>query len=147
MKKNFFWFTQAPGFLLFPIRVFAAIILGITAGGNSNQTELLACQVETATSICTEGLAAWESLRKYRCELARTVVEAGLMAVGLGALPKHPAEPAVVAENERYRKIQRFVPGISADQYVSGLHIHVGIPAPEAGAEAPLDQGHIGWAA
>lgn len=136
IEEEFFLIHPGTGSPAAPDQRTVANILGITAGGNSSHTEMLACQVETATPICTDGLAALASLREYRQELARTVLEAGLVAVGLGTVPEHPYGPAVIAENERYHQIQRFVPGISSDQYVSGLHIHVGIPDSDAGIAA-----------
>ena len=136
IEEEFFLVHPGTGFPAVPDQSTIASILGITAGANSSHTEMLACQVETATPICTDGLEALASLREYRKELARTVLEADLVAVGLGTIPQHLNGPAVIAENERYHQIQRFVPGISADQYVSGLHIHVGIPDSEAGIAA-----------
>ena len=81
IEEEFFLVHPGTGFPAVPDERTVANILGITAGGNSSHTEMLACQVETATAICTEGLGALASLREYRKELARTVQEAGLVAV------------------------------------------------------------------
>jgi len=136
IEEEFFLLNPDTGMPGVPDPVASAALMDIRAGGNSTQSELLACQVETATPICSDGPAALASLREYRKELARTAQELGLLPVGLGAAPVVPTGPAVIADQERYRSLHKYLPGISSEQYVSGLHVHVSVPDADAGVLA-----------
>jgi glutamate---cysteine ligase / carboxylate-amine ligase len=100
------------------------------------QKELLACQLESSTPVCTSVAEALGELSRFRHKLARTVHREGLRAAGVGAAPRMPECPARVAHTRRYHDITANARGIVADQYVNGLHIHVGVPDREAGVRA-----------
>lgn len=100
------------------------------------QREWLACQIEYATPVCQNADEGLEHLRSFRRELAEAAGDNDLIAVGLGAAPAIPVESAMVTDTERYQQIGEHLPGIAAEQYVSGLHIHVSIPDQEAGVVA-----------
>ena len=136
IEEEFFLLHPESGLPAVPDAATSASIMGIKAGGNSTQTELLACQVETATPICSDGTTALASLREYRKELARTVQGLNLLPVSLGAAPLVRAGAAVIADDDRYRALHEYLPGISGEQYVSGLHVHVSIPDADAGVVA-----------
>ncbi|GAA1499267.1 carboxylate-amine ligase [Paeniglutamicibacter kerguelensis] len=136
IEEEFFLLHPQTGLPAVPDAAASAALMSIHAGGNTTQSELLACQVETATPICVDGLAALASLREYRKELARTVQGLNLLPVSMGTIPMVPAGAAKIADQERYRRMHEFLPGISGDQYVSGLHVHVSVPDPDAGVVA-----------
>lgn len=136
IEEEFFLLHSVTGMPAAPDTATSATLLAIQGGGNSTQSELLACQSETATPICSDGPAALASLREYRQELARTAQGLNLLPVSLGTIPLVPAGPAIIADQDRYRRIHEFLPGITGEQYVSGLHVHVSIPDPDAGVVA-----------
>ena len=136
IEEEFFLLNPDTGMPGVPDAATSAALLDIHAGGNSTASELLACQVESATPICSDGPSALAALREYRKELARTVQGLGLLPVGLGAAPVVPAGPAAIADQERYRTLHEYLPGISSEQYVSGLHVHVSVPDADAGVVA-----------
>lgn len=136
IEEEFFLLDQVTKAPARPDPVTARTLLAIGAESGGTQQELLACQVENATPVCTTAFEAESSLTSYRVELARTTSGLGLMPISTGTLPVMPEETAQVSDNERYRRIQAFVPGICAEQYVSGLHVHVSIPDAESGIAA-----------
>lgn len=100
------------------------------------QSELLACQVEHASSICEDRTQALEELRSFRTALARNAETAGLLVAGLGAAPMIPVEPPLLTNNPRYRQIGELLTGITSEHYMCGLHIHVSVVDREDGVRA-----------
>ena len=110
--------------------------MSLRAGESSSQHELLDCQIEMATPVCSSAQQALDSIQGFRQGLARTASGHGLIAVSLGTAPLIGASAAGIAPTERYREIHRYLPGISSEQYVSGLHVHVSIKNSESGVHA-----------
>ncbi|TLK52859.1 YbdK family carboxylate-amine ligase [Glutamicibacter sp. V16R2B1] len=100
------------------------------------QKEWLACQIEFATGVCQSPQDGLDQLRTFRRKLASAAQAEGLMAVGLGAVPAISTETATVTDTERYQRIAQHMPGIAAEHYLSGQHIHVGIENREDGIVA-----------
>lgn len=100
------------------------------------QKEWLACQIEFATGVCQSPQDGLDQLRTFRRKLASAAQAEGLMAVGLGAVPAISTETATVTDTERYQRIAQHMPGIAAEHYLSGQHIHVGIENREEGIVA-----------
>lgn len=98
--------------------------------------EWLPGQIEFATPVLTTAAEALESLHTFRRGLSAAARQRGLLAVGLGTAPQIPETPAGVSEGGRYREFAQLAPGIAADQYVNGMHVHVDIPTREAGLRA-----------
>ncbi|MBP2386008.1 carboxylate-amine ligase [Paeniglutamicibacter kerguelensis] len=110
-----------------------AALMNIEGGGSSTSRELLSCQTESATPICTNAKQALESLQGYRRALATGAESLGFRAVGIGTAPVVPEHPATVADTPRYRDMAARAAGIVDDQYVNGLHVHVEVPDRAAG--------------
>ena len=102
----------------------------------SVQSEMLACQIEHATSVCEDRDQALHELRSFRTDLARQVERAGMLAAGLGTAPMIPQRAPQLADGARYRKIDSIFSGLTSEHYICGLHIHVSIPDREAGVKA-----------
>lgn len=136
IEEEFFLLEQATYRPATPDPATARSLLAIGAESGGTQQELLACQVENATPVCTTAVEADFSLSSYRDELARTAAKLGMIPISCGTLPSIPAGAARISDNERYRRIQAFAPGICDEQYISGLHVHVSIPDAESGIAA-----------
>lgn len=136
IEEEFFLLHPETGLPAVPDAAASNMLMSINAAGNATQPEFLACQVESATPVCSDSAGALALLREFRKELARTVQGLDLMPVSLGTVPLIPAQAARIADEQRYLRLHEFLPGISSDQYVSGLHIHVSIPDPESGVVA-----------
>ncbi|GAA4376025.1 glutamate--cysteine ligase [Paeniglutamicibacter cryotolerans] len=133
IEEEFFLIDPGTSMPILPDAETARILYGVEGGGSNTTAEFLACQVESATPVCVEAAEALASLRGYRKELARTARELNLLPVGVGTPPLIPVGSAVITDQERYRNINAFLPGIGAEQYVGGLHIHVSIPDADTG--------------
>lgn len=133
IEEEFFLLDPASGLPAVPDEGTRKRLMSIRAGASESQHELLDCQVEMATPVCSASHEALASLRRFRQNLATTASASNLVAVSMGAAPLMSEGSATIAPVERYRKIHRYLPGISSQQYVSGMHVHVAITDSEAG--------------
>lgn len=136
IEEEFFLMDPATGLPAAPGQKAREALMSLRAGESSSQHELLDCQIEMATPVCSTAQQAMDSLDGFRQGLARTASGHDLLAVSLGTAPLIGASAAGIAPTERYREIHRYLPGISSEQYVSGLHVHVSIQDSEAGVRA-----------
>jgi glutamate---cysteine ligase / carboxylate-amine ligase len=100
--------------------------------GEGAQPELYQAQIEAVTGIC-------DSLADARRELARVrralVASAGRVGVGIGTAGTHPFSDwrsQLVTRKPRYQRLLADYQQIAREQVLFGLHVHVGIPDPEA---------------
>ncbi|MCZ2403911.1 glutamate--cysteine ligase [Paenarthrobacter sp. Z7-10] len=100
------------------------------------QSELLTCQLETSTPPCHTAAEALQSLRAFRAELAKAALKARARAAGIGTAPRMETALPEVTDKRRYHQLRDSAPGIVADQYVNGLHVHVGIEDKDSGVQA-----------
>lgn len=92
------------------------------------QRELLSCQLETATPVCETLEEARQSLLHFRKELSAAAIKAGARASSSSTAPRTEAGHTEITDKQRYYDLKENAPEIVADQYVNGLHVHVGIP-------------------
>ena len=96
------------------------------------KTELFASVVELNTNICSSASDAVAALRSLRTEAVRTAEEHDLAVAAAGSHPLSIPEEQPIADEDRYRRFVDYA-GITAKrQGVNGLHVHVGMPSPEA---------------
>lgn len=100
------------------------------------QRELLSCQIETATPVCETLTEAEESLLNFRRQLAVAARKSGVRASGSATAPRIEDSYPEVTDKQRYHELKSSARGIVADQFVNGLHVHVGIPDKETGVQA-----------
>jgi carboxylate-amine ligase len=102
------------------------------AGGDALKTELLAAVVESTTGICETPEQALVELRASRAAAVTTAEELGLAIMAAGSHPLSLPEEQSVVPEERYLDFVEYA-GVSARfQGVNGLHVHVGVPDPQA---------------
>jgi carboxylate-amine ligase len=89
--------------------------------------ELHACQVELISAPFAYAIDAVQALGKMR----RTVLETGAGLLAAGTHPSALEGEAEITDKERYERIRDLL-GDAAVTPVAGLHIHVGMPDPEA---------------
>jgi glutamate---cysteine ligase / carboxylate-amine ligase len=89
--------------------------------------EIFTEQIELKTGICRGAGEALEQLR----ELRRGVSEAGFGLLGCGLHPTAAAGEAVLVAKPRYEIVQKDL-GSLLKTPPCGLHVHVGMPGPEA---------------
>jgi carboxylate-amine ligase len=89
--------------------------------------EIFTEQIELKTKICRDPGEVWEQLRGLR----RAVGEAGFVLLGCGLHPIAAADEAVLIAKPRYEIVQKDL-GSLLRTPPCGLHVHVGMPDPEA---------------
>ncbi|MET4061130.1 carboxylate-amine ligase [Arthrobacter sp. UYP6] len=114
--------------------IITALIPGDISSYTSS-TELLACQVESSTPICTEPNQALAALLDFRTRLADAAAEAGVAVAPTGAAPSIAAAPAVVSATRRYQDMGEMTGAVADEHYVNGTHVHVAIPSREEGVK------------
>jgi carboxylate-amine ligase len=100
------------------------------------QRELLSCQIETATPVCSTLTEAEESLLNFRRQLDTAARGLGVRAAATATAPRIQQEYPELTDKQRYHELKASAPGIVGDQFVNGLHVHVGIPDKETGVQA-----------
>ena len=76
-----------------------------------------------------EAVAALRTLRKAAADLAEP---RGWRICATGTHPTAVPEHQEVADEERYRGFVRYAGSVARRQGVNGLHVHVGMPSPDA---------------
>ena len=98
--------------------------------GDQVKKELLQCQIEIGTRVC-------RSMQEIRDELVRlrgTVAEiARKYDCLIMASSTHPISfgSTLITDDQRYRDLVHQLQRVVASMYISGMHIHVGIPDDE----------------
>ncbi|HEX3434981.1 MAG TPA: YbdK family carboxylate-amine ligase [Solirubrobacteraceae bacterium] len=95
------------------------------------ERELHACQVELITGVCDGAGEAVQALERMRA----AVIETGAGLLGSGTHPSALEGEAEITDKQRYEQIRQLL-GDAVATPVSGLHIHVGMPDPEAAIRA-----------
>ncbi|NKX54508.1 glutamate--cysteine ligase [Arthrobacter sp. E918] len=100
------------------------------------QRELLSCQIETATSVCSTLTEAGESLLKFRRSLDAAARKSGVRAAATATAPRIDESYPAVTDKLRYHQLKASAKGIVADQFINGQHVHVQVPDRETGVQA-----------
>lgn len=121
----------------------SAQLVSLEAGGGAATPEWLSCQVEETSPIFHDAAGAVASLVDFRTALHEATDAMGMDVVGVAAAPDIRPEPADITVNERYQRLAGYTPAIAADQYISGMHVHLGFPDMEDAVRAL--NGLRGW--
>ncbi|WP_394553561.1 YbdK family carboxylate-amine ligase [Agromyces sp. MMS24-JH15] len=116
---------------LHPVASGPAVLARMHAAGFARATsELLASQVESATGICRTGDEAWLELAAFRRSLLAAAAAEGLIPAPTGT-PFAALHGPEVSKSPRYQRMSADIGAIVDDHQVCGLHVHVGVDAPE----------------
>lgn len=119
-----------------PTKHQTAALQRISVAGGEATLEWLRCQIEHASAVFNDTQTATEALLAFRKELAAVTRQFNIAAVPVGAAPRIDGRGASISDAERYLQLAELAPGIAADQYINGMHVHVMIPDPETGVQA-----------
>lgn len=108
----------------------------VEAGSERIKHELFDCMVEITTPVCRSPEEVLEGLRALRTEVARRAEPLGLVVAASGTHPFSASREQQVVPLPRYRKMEERLGDAVYRQVVCGLHVHVGMPSPEAAYEA-----------
>ena len=94
--------------------------------------ELFASVVELNTGVHRTVAEAVDELASLRARGKEGAGEAGFVLAAAGTWPTAVPEEQPVGESPAYRKFVDYAGPSARRQYVSGLHVHVGMKSPEA---------------
>lgn len=94
--------------------------------------ELFSSVVELNTGIHATVAEAVEELATLRERAKEAAAEAELVLAACGTWPTAVPEKQPIGESPAYRKFVDYAGPSARRQYVSGLHVHVGMESPEA---------------
>ena len=94
--------------------------------------ELFSSVVELNTGIHASAAEAVAELAALRTRAKDAAAEAGVVLAACGTWPTAVPEQQPVGESPAYRKFVDYAGPSARRQYVSGLHVHVGMESPEA---------------
>jgi glutamate---cysteine ligase / carboxylate-amine ligase len=94
--------------------------------------ELFASVVELNTGVHRTAAEAVAELASLRSRAKDAAGEAGLVLAAAGTWPTAVPEEQPVGESPAYRTFVDYAGPSARRQYVSGLHVHVGMESPEA---------------
>ncbi|MFJ6939779.1 glutamate--cysteine ligase [Streptomyces sp. NPDC101132] len=100
--------------------------------GAELQHELLQCQIEVATPVCTQLAEAAGHLLRLRRALGQAAEDHDCRLASCGTPPRNPRSPDVT-DAPRYRDLSVRAPQLVAEQLVCGTHVHVAVPSRDVG--------------
>ena len=107
--------------------------------------ELFQSEIEGQTPICATVSDAAAELRRLRSHLERAVGEQALVLASAGTHPFARYEDQLITDRPRYQGIVEQLQYPARRELIFGLHVHIGVPDPEAAIRAiTLLRPHIG---
>jgi carboxylate-amine ligase len=85
--------------------------------------------------VCRTAEEALDTLTGFRSALSREAADRGIVLAGSGLPPVGGDAAGTVTPKSRYRELDAQLRNAAAYQYVTGTHVHVEIPSPDAGVE------------
>jgi carboxylate-amine ligase len=112
-----------------PVARFDAVSgwVGLWAGDDVVQHELLQAQTEVATPVCHDLSEVEQHLRSLRRLLSDAARSSGARLAAVGAAPVL-REEVPVSDDDRYRDLDARAPALVAEQLICGMHVHVAVP-------------------
>ncbi|GAA3438860.1 carboxylate-amine ligase [Kutzneria kofuensis] len=109
-------------------------VLGGSGGETDElQHEMIACQVESATPVCTGVGELLGHLCRLRETLSASARERDLRLIASGTPPLPEATPPPLTSERRYHQIASHFRSLLKSANVCGCHVHVGVPDRETG--------------
>lgn len=100
--------------------------------GTRFKPELFASVIELNTGVGASVMEAAEELEGLRREAKRRAAEHGLTLAACASWPTATPEEQAITVDDGYLRFVDYAGPSARRQYVSGLHVHVGVATPEA---------------
>jgi carboxylate-amine ligase len=102
------------------------VLAGLSASARTYTDELQQTTVETNTEVVSDLAALRRSLVGLRAELVAVADKLGIGVASAGTMPLCPRE-VPITENARYRRMRAEYQLLAREQFICGMHVHVGI--------------------
>ncbi|ONI90994.1 hypothetical protein ALI144C_01845 [Actinosynnema sp. ALI-1.44] len=113
----------------------AAVLADTPPADGQLQREMVRCQVESASPVCSRADELLDHLKAQRAQLAKAADRHGLRILPAGSAPQaHAGTPALTA-GSRYERMAEHFGGLIDDANICGCHVHVSIPDPATGVQ------------
>lgn len=116
-----------------PVAAAPAVLDGSGGENDQLQPEMIACQVESATPVCTDVGELLGHLGRQRETLSAAARDSGLRLIASGTPPLPEAIPPPMTSGRRYERIATHFRGLLKSANICGCHVHVGVPDRQAG--------------
>jgi glutamate---cysteine ligase / carboxylate-amine ligase len=103
--------------------------------GEDVKAEMLQSVVEVGTKICGNVAEARDEVLRLRGALASLLAAEGLRLVSAGTHPFSHWQDQRITELDRYKMIEDEMQDVVRELLIFGMHVHVGIPDPQARME------------
>ena len=100
--------------------------------GTALKRELFASVLELNTGVCSSAREAGEELAALRGEAKRRARGVDLSLAAVGTWPTAVPEEQAITLDDGYLAFVEYAGSSAQRQFCSGLHVHVGVPSPEA---------------
>lgn len=100
--------------------------------GNQITAELMQCQVEIGTRVCTSIQEAREQVRQVRSEVNSIARKHGVRIVAAGTHPFSKWSEQDMTHRARYRGLELENRVLARQLLICGMHMHIGIEDPDA---------------
>ncbi len=93
--------------------------------------EFLQCQIEIGTRVCADIAGARDELKRLRASVARHASRHNLAPIAAACHPFADWKAQHHTDRDRYNALSRDLGGVARRLLICGMHVHVGIDAPE----------------
>lgn len=93
--------------------------------------EFLACQAEVGTAVCKDIGAARDDLKRLRATVSDHAARHGLVPIAASCHPFSSWRDQTHTDRDRYNDLERALGGVARRMLICGMHVHVGIEAPD----------------
>ena len=111
----------------------AAVLADAPPADGELQPELVRCQVESASPVCTGADELLHHLRTQRAQLAKAADRHGLRLLPSGSAPQPEAGRRRLTPGDRYADMADHFGNLLNSVNICGCHVHVAIPDASAG--------------
>jgi carboxylate-amine ligase len=112
----------------------AAVLADAPPADGELQRELVRCQVESASPVCSGADELLKHLQTQRDQLAKAAERHGLRLLPIGIAP-HDSSPPRLTADARYEEMSEHFGGLLDGANICGCHVHVAVPDPATGLQ------------
>jgi glutamate---cysteine ligase / carboxylate-amine ligase len=113
----------------------AAVLADAPPADGDLQPELVRCQVESASPVCSTADELLGHLRTQRAQLGKAAERRGLRVRRRGSAPQQRTGPLSLTPEPRYEGMAQHFGSLLESVNICGCHVHVAVPDEETGVQ------------